>query len=276
MNPGFIVADVWLDTELTIDLVEPFVRKTRIIRARAKARPFIAFLVAHWFKPDAFKLGRQEGLLFTTLENIFGNALSQALKDLIKTLSDTAKRVDVNPDIVCNLFDSLGRIEGAAGNLRGPLFELIVAFTAHRLWAGHFYLGKKINNNGRQAEIDIIHVQTEKILAIECKGHAPGREVSLEEVKVWVEERLPIWNEWMNQETEFKDKPHWFEYWTSASFSSEAADYIENRASSTKKYKIATVSGENVLDLVRRTKEKRLCETLNEHYLRHPLAQMKD
>jgi hypothetical protein len=271
LTPGFLVADMWLDKELTDECVEGFLRKTRIVRSVRNARPFLAVLMADRFSRDAFLLGRKNGAIFTTPEYMFGTHVAHALVQLVQTLSDAATRGHADPDAVTDLFDNLGKIEGAASNLRGPLFELITAYVLTTLHGGKTSLSRIVSGvNGQRKEIDVLAEHPDRVRACECKGHGPGTEVSLDEVKKWVEEALPIWREGIRG-LDTSEKKISFAFWTTGVFSPDAKAFLEARAQSTKKYQIEWLDGQGVLEEVRRTKAPRLVDTLNEHYIRHPL-----
>jgi len=123
--PGFVVVDIVSGT-LSEEHVKYFVSKCRTNRQLKNMRPFLALLVAERFTKKAYQIGKSEGVLFTTPDILFGNEIAESLIELTKTLNNAAAVAATDPDKIAKLFSSLTKIEGAAINLRGALFELIV------------------------------------------------------------------------------------------------------------------------------------------------------
>ena len=120
--PGFFVADVVLGSALSKAQVQYFVKKNRVIRSQRNTRPFSAAFVANAFQKPAWDFLRREGILAITCENLLGSGLASALQSLIATLSNAAAVASKNSEAIGQLFAKLSAIEGAAANLRGPLF----------------------------------------------------------------------------------------------------------------------------------------------------------
>jgi hypothetical protein len=272
LKPGFVLGDVWLDRELSMSAIGGFVRKTSVIRAHSMNRPFLGFLIADRFSKEAWMHGKKIGLIFTTPELLFGEQVSRAIQVLIQTLTNAANQASGDPNKVCDLFDALGRIEGAASNLRGPLFELIVGYSMNELEGGTVDIGKPIvTTTGERAEIDVLLRGRNSVRACECRGHVGSHVVSEADVKDWAEVRVPRWRSWILSTPDLRDTSLSFEYWTTGTFSAEALSYLAAKSAALKKYEIRRFDGEQVVGYVRNTKNKRLIQTLQEHYLKHPL-----
>lgn len=268
--PGFVAADVHIGFEMHQQAMAYFVRKLQIARS-GKNRPAIGILVADTFSPDALKLGRREGFIVATPEILFGKDVADALRDLVSTLTNIAVAATRDPEVVTNLFERLGRIEGAAANLRGPLFELIVAHLV-ATEGGSIFVGRRAFSSGRSAEIDVLRVRAHDVSAYECRGHGPGHEVGISSVTKWVSEKVPVMREWLVSSDEIGSRPHVFHYWTTGCFSQEAVTFLRAFQERTKKFRIEWKDGSDVLAVARGSASKRIVETLNEHYLRHPIA----
>ncbi len=63
--------------------------------------------------------------MLATPTNLFGQKVGKAIQSLVETLKNAAAIATTNPERLASLIDDLSEIEGAAGNLRGVLFELI-------------------------------------------------------------------------------------------------------------------------------------------------------
>lgn len=271
LKPGFVVADVWLDKVLTAADVAGFIRKTGMARSITGHLPFIAFLVADEFTQDAWHAGRSAGLIFSTPELLFGSDVQAALKELVRVLTNVAAVLGSRPELAAELFARLERVEGAAANLRGPLFELIVAqATAEE--GGFFDLDKVVTaNDGKCAEIDVLRRTPMRVRACECRGHGPGHVTTREEIVKWRTERVPRMREWLLSQADTRNSKMSFEYWTSAAVEPEAVEYIKNEAQRTTKYKLRLLDGEATVTTLAERGLTSLVRTMREHYLRDDL-----
>ena len=190
-DPGFVVVDVLLGEELDDTMVSPFLRKCTMLSALKKVRPFLPMLVADSFTPDALRLCRSKGVIATRPETVFGQDVAKALEDLLQTLTHAASATISQIE---SLFKRLSSIEGAAGNLRGALFELIVGYCVKELECGSVDLGLIVVDikNGKRAEIDVRLTKQRLIKVYECKGYQPESVVPHTEIEKWLTERVPI------------------------------------------------------------------------------------
>lgn len=85
---------------------------------------------------------------------------------------------------------TLTKIEGAAGNLRGALFELAIGSLAKDIEGGFLLVGEKRRGlfTGREAEIDVLLDRPDQkpVLIIECKSKIPGASLGLSEAQKMV------------------------------------------------------------------------------------------
>lgn len=180
--PGFFVADVLLGSELSVEQARYFVNKSTIMRRQRNTRPFLSMLVAESFSNEALKLGRNEGLIFTTPDVLFGRGITPTLRSLIQTLENAAAIAVEKPEAIGDIFAKLAAIEGAALNLRGPFFEMIVAHCLHRE-APSVDIAVQISDpeTGETAEIDVL-AKGATLHVCECKGYSRNQ-VELPEVE---------------------------------------------------------------------------------------------
>src|SRR5690606_3858937 len=135
------VCDINLTSVVGIDQVTNFIRKHTNAAAPQKVSAIMPMLVADAFTQEAFDHAKSSGVLAVTLENAFGRGFAKALLDLIKLLTDMGNTAAVNPAHLEKVFSRLSRIEGAAGNLRGPLFELTIASLVKEVEGGYVRTG---------------------------------------------------------------------------------------------------------------------------------------
>jgi hypothetical protein len=275
VKPGFFVADVAY-CEVDKNQILYFLQKCSTTRAIKTMKPFLAFLVAERFSREAFDLGKQSGLILTTPEILFGKVVADSLKALATTLENAANVVAANPERVGELMNSLSSIEGAAINLRGALFELIVGHLVLKGEGSSIDLGVTVVDpeSAKSAEMDVRRSKGDHEVAVyECKGLQPHTKVSLADVDKWLGKKIPIIRSSLLSETRFRSADFTFEYWTSGRFAVDALTRLHEAQSQTKKYTINWRDGVGVLRYAREKKLRSMVKVLKEHFTDHPLAQ---
>ena len=272
-SAGFVAIDV-TNSFVGADGAKYFIKKCAVNRSIKKMKPFLGILVADRFSEEAFKLGKSSGVIFTTPEILFGKEVAASIRNLSKTLENAAAIAAKSPGKVLELLDSLSSIEGAAINLRGALFELIVGHLVYKGEGSSIDIGVKVRNSeGKLAEIDVRRVKGEHELAIyECKGYQPSTFISTDEIELWLTKKIPIIRSALLEENRFKNINMSFEYWTSGEFSTGAIQLLKQRSSEIKKYRILWKNGMDILAYAREIKSGTMINTLNQHYTKHPLS----
>lgn len=272
-KPGFFVADVVADGELSEAHVQAFIRKSLMLKSMLRDRGALPILVAERFTGGALRAGHHAGVVLATPDNIFGGRVGAALASLAVTLRNVAAAAATNPERLAQLVDDLSGIEGAALNLRGVLFNLISAHLARRD-ATSIDIGViATDEGGMKAEIDILKVthQAAACTLIECKGKEPGGIVSVAEVQTWLQ-KLPIFRSHLRSHPHFREAVINFELWTSGDFAADAAELLGAEKQKRTKYPIGWKRGDDVLALAGAGKEKAIASALREHFLRHSLS----
>jgi hypothetical protein len=123
---GYMVCDVLLGVNVAAHELQPFINKCTTLRALAKIGRCMQLFVADGFTAEAFALARESGVIPATTTNLFGLEVAKALRELTDVLKDAYVSQDSFEKIAA-VFKKLSHIEGAATNLRGTLFEYLVA-----------------------------------------------------------------------------------------------------------------------------------------------------
>lgn len=277
LKPGFIVCDVNLRDVLSEDAVAAFVRKHDLASAPANVAPIMPFLVADGFAGKAFGLARSRGILATTTSHLFGEEVAKALRDLISLLTDTGATASVNPDHVERVLRSLTRIEGAANNLRGSLFEIIAGSLAKDIEGGYLRTGEKWKDysTGRTAETDVLLDRPEDKgpLVIECKAKISGSRVSLEEVRKWRDDRVPLLYKIFSTDGRLSGKHVTFELWTNGPIGADALAWLKAYPAA-KEYSVGWKDGDALKPYVEQAPSAAIRRAMSEHYFHHPLAKI--
>ena len=127
VKPGFIACDVYLgDSPVDKNGIQPFINKCVKLRMLRNIGSCMQIFVADEYAPDAFQDLKKHGIVPATPSNLFGEEVGEGLTALFQVLRDAARRA-IDPERFDLLFRTLGKIKGEAPQLRGTLFEYLVA-----------------------------------------------------------------------------------------------------------------------------------------------------
>lgn len=129
-KPGFIVADIILGRILDSKDVQYFIWKCTSIRSNKRMPAFLAWLIAERFQPEVLQLARSNGILCTTIKNLFGNAFG-GLLDLLMQIMDGKEYGLINIDQMIEKTDhqlsSQNHLKSSHDALRLILLQLLSA-----------------------------------------------------------------------------------------------------------------------------------------------------
>lgn len=149
------------------------------------------------------------------------------------------------PDSVFDLLRRISKIEGAALNTRGILFEMLVA-RLFNIQGFHIDIRKVVYTDSKeQVEIDVRAKGPNQIVCCECKGMSPGNLVGVREIEDWESRQLPRIKSWMKSAPEMP-KNRRFIFWSSSGFSADAEKLIKELNQKHKKQPIEFLSGEDM------------------------------
>jgi hypothetical protein len=277
-KPGFLVCDAVLGEVLGDAAVAAFVRKCTLLAAMKRLAPILPVLIAEGYSREAFRLGRSHGIMMATPDLLFGRDVAEALAKLLHTLSKAAAMAVQRPQVIDELFKSLGQIEGAAGNMRGALFEMLVGHCVVKIDDGSIDIGKKVRDRttGQWAEIDVFRVkENREVWSYECKGHQPTQVVTLDAVERWLTERVPRIHRAISQEERFRSSDFHYEYWTCGTFAPDALQRLKEAQDRTARYAIGWKDGPAVRKYVAKVRPKSVVQMLDDHFLNHPIARIE-
>ncbi|ODA93070.1 hypothetical protein BFX40_09250 [Mesorhizobium sp. SEMIA 3007] len=272
-QPGFLVCDAVVGEIVDEVAIAAFVRKCRLSAAMRNLPPLMPLMIADRFTREAFRLGKSRGIIMATPYTLFGKDVAIGLATLLRTLSKAAAVAVGKPEVMIELFDRLGQIEGAAGNLRGALFEMLVGHSTHATDGGSIDIGRRVaSSDGFKAEIDVLRVKSHESWVYECKGYQPDHMIGGGEVKEWLEKKVPgIYATLRGQEGHASKAIH-FEFWTTGGFSAEAVAILDEAAKRTRRYTVGYLAGPGVRSYVAKLQVPGLTKMLDEHYFNHPIS----
>jgi len=273
-KPGFLVCDTVSGETIDEGATASFIRKCKLSASLRNLPPVLPVLIADRFTREAFRLGKSHGIVMATPYSLFGREVAIGLATLLTTLGKAAAIAVSKPEVISELFDRLGQIEGAAGNLRGALFEMIVAHAVQREGGGSIDIGLRVKSSlGFRAEIDVLRAKAAEVRCYECKGYQPDHLVGLDEVKRWIEEKVPgIYQILRAQDRFAAPVAIHFEFWTSGGFTPDAIAFLDAAKAKTKRYGLHYRGGSDVRTFVSGVNAPGLVKTLDEHYFKHPLT----
>lgn len=274
MKPGFIACDVLLGSEIKALHLRPFVNKCKTLRSLKGVGRCLQIFVANRYDKEAFMLAKESGIVPATPETLFGEEVAATLVELTHLLSTVAKTA-VDPLKFDEIFTRLSKIEGAAINLRGALFEFLVAEIVRQTENGTDLRMNEIfrEPGGRAAEVDVLVVtRNRSVRFIECKGYKPGGVVPDELVRKWLDERIQIVRKCALTHPDWKSSRLRFEFWTTGILSPAAKKMVDEVQAtvSAGKYTVVVHDRDSVAVIGKQTKDLALQKTLAEHFLEHP------
>lgn len=269
-NPGFVVCDVLLNREVSETGVRPYLQKLNALKSLKKVGKQLCFFVAHSFSEPAFNKLKSQGISPATTAAIFDNETAKGLKDLTYTLSEVATQA-LSPEKIDIIFNTLGKIEGAASRLRGALFEYIIAETMRGQGIQTVELNRLCQTSEGIKEADVICSNLQEVIFIEGKGYGLNNPVSKEEINYWLTKQIPIFRSYALLHPDWKERKMTFEFWTTSKFTEEAVEILNTAQQNTKKYQIIYRDCKEVSTIIKESGNKALVKTFNEHYLKSPL-----
>ena len=271
---GFLVADVFAEGRLDANNIRYFIRKVQTYQKTSNSGKLFPILMAESFTGDAITEGHKAGLMLTTPTNLFGDSVARSLADLLLTLRNAAAVAAVDGDRLCKLLEQLSQIEGRAGNMRGILFELIVAYIAKRNFGGNIDFGvlHTHRTTGRTTDLDVVCVTDKNTIhIIECKGKNPSGTVSHSEVEEWLS-KLPIMKDYVANHDHLRERNQTYELWTTGIFEADALAKLKVEQENRTKQPIAWKNGKGVRETATKLKLKAIGDALDQHFVKHPLA----
>jgi hypothetical protein len=271
-KPGFLVADVIAGAAVTEHAVAAFVRKFKLSAYLKNLSPFLPILMADGYTQEAFNLGRSHGLMLATPKNLFGRDVAVGLATLLETLTKAAAIAVAKPEVIGELFDKLGSIEGADRNLRGSLFELVVGHVVQARHGGSIDINHLVRYDTFRAEIDVRRIVAGEVWIYECKGYQPDHLVDAPEIDDWLTRQVPGLYRATKAEERFNSSTVHLEFWTSGGFTEAAIALLEAARAGTKRYAIGWKSGNEVRSELARLSSSGMAAMFDEHFLKHPIA----
>lgn len=275
-SPGFLVCDIVLNYEITTAGITPFLLKCQTLRSLKRVGRCIQLFVAERYSKEAFQLAKSQGVMPGTPETLFGEEVATSLRQLSEVLRQAAGLKDMK--VFDELFNGLSRIEGAATNLRGALFEFWVAEVVRQNFGAHILMNRVFVDGSGKAEVDVqASVASRAVRFYECKGYQPGGLIPDDEVDRWLEKRIPLVYKQALAAPDWRNREFYFEFWTTGRLSKASITKIEKAKTTVRpgRYTLNFCDSEGLTVIARATKDRALIDVLRQHFLDHPMAKIQ-
>ncbi|OWU67704.1 hypothetical protein ATO2_14290 [Roseovarius sp. 22II1-1F6A] len=271
VKPGFLACDVLLESEVDEAGIAPFVRKCVTLRKLRNVGPCLQMFVAERYSKNAFLALKRNGIIPATPRTLFGEEVAEALSQVASVLVEAA-RYAIDPVKLDELFKRLGKIEGAAIQLRGTLLEFMAAGYFGRL-VDHVWMNRIFKIEGQTAEADVVAVaEGEAVTFIECKGYSPYATIPDALVKKWLQKSIPIFYKSALAHPDWRGLDIKFEFWATGQLSPEAEAMFTNAAATIKKsrYEVQLLRAGDILTNFKSPRDRSLAVALRNHFMRPP------
>lgn len=276
-NPGFFVCDIVLNHDITVEGIAPFVQKCRTLRVLKRVGRCIQLFIAEKYSKEAFALAKSQGIMPGTPATLFGDEVAASLRRLSEVLQQAAAVEDSK--VFDELFKGLSRIEGAATNLRGALFEFWAAEVVRQMHGGaHISMNRNFTDPTGKAEVDVQAViGAREVRFYECKGYQPSGLIPDEEVNRWLDKRVPLVHRQAQSNAEWRGRAFRFEFWTTGKLSDASIARIKTAQETVRpgRYTLDYCDSENLAAIAKETRDKALIDALHQHFLNHPMAKIQ-
>ncbi|QDT47358.1 hypothetical protein Pan258_13920 [Symmachiella dynata] len=265
----FMVAEILGYRQFTKNDAEATLERISSIGHRWKTIAVCPMVLAPSYSHPAWIQLRSAGVISLTFKDVFGLNIEELMKRFWRAISVE----EVTPENLDDIENSLKLTQstlisdGFIGNLKGALFELLIALLYRTL--GHDTILQKIvrkPDEGKEYEIDVVaRIGDAKCLLIECKGRHSGFEESKAEVKRHFHDRCRTaadaygWNvtdHYENVEAVFI---------TSGKLDSDAAAYAASTKSS-HGISCSVMERKELLEFLKHSKQTRLVQIIEKYY----------
>jgi hypothetical protein len=181
-----------------------------------------------------------------------------------------------DPGRLERLFSQLSKIEGMTNNVRGALFNMLIAHIVQGIWAATVDVGMLVRDyfTGASAEIDVLAVKQKQVYCFECRGYQPAAQLGLADVKKWLEERVPLIHKSLRSELRFAQSDFRFELWTTGQFHPDALEFLSSAKAKLVQYEIDWKQGDEVRTCAKQMSSPGALRMLDENFFKYPTAKV--
>jgi hypothetical protein len=192
ISPSPFVGDCLIE-ECNLAYAHSFVRRVREADAVKGKRAPVPFVFARRFVHEAFTFLREQGILTWTHSQLLGTKTAEAIQRILSISENIVAQQNLDPQLFTEVFEGFENFQGLFGQLKGKLFELLMAYFHQRR-----YQETKL---AWQFDVDITAFQDAEAVLVECKGIKIDGQVEEGEVSKHFTRRLPLARSILRNET---------------------------------------------------------------------------
>lgn len=266
LKPGFILADIVLQYNASVDDVSFFVEKMKVVRSYRAISNFVPILLVYGLDHQALQYLKEHNVVVAIIESVFGSKYKQMLGELIDVVTNATEVALNEPERLNNFLDELLKFDGRHNNLAGALFELMVANFYTSIGQQYLEVNKRVaaheTLSGRPRDIDVLVERDGKIIAVECKGVKSQIDESY--VHKWLTERVPDIQCFLSKIYPTKRIEH--QIWSVGGFTEDATAELALAEERTKRYDIQHYARKEMLDYATKMGDQVFIHHVNEHF----------
>lgn len=266
ITPAFLIADILIGNTINTKEINFFVNKINALKSRKNTPHFLPFLIVDNIENEALNKLKANGIIIGFTEQLFGTEYKEMLDSLINLVTNAGAILKKNPEAYLELIGKINKlVDGKTNNLRGDLFELAIGYY-HGQFAKSIDISKNIIFEGQHREIDVLSFFPDKIIISECKGY--NRKISKDDLEIWLSEKVYYIRKWILDQNFSEGKEIVFEFWSTGGFTNEAEQFIQERQKTTRKYQLIAYNLDQMVELARKNRLKKLTEILRNYYVK--------
>lgn len=133
-RPGFVVVDVLVKSNITIEDVSFFVEKVNIIRNFKGLPSFAPVLLLNGVSNEALRYLKENKIVVGILSNLFDKKYTETLMNMYNVLRNATAVIMREPQKLEELIKEIAKSEGRFNNAMGDLFECMVGLFFYEDW----------------------------------------------------------------------------------------------------------------------------------------------
>lgn len=262
-RPGFVIVDVVIKSNATIQDVAFFIEKINIIRNFKGLATFAPVLLINGVTNDALQYLKENKIIVGVLSNLFDKRYTETLMNMYNVLRNATAVIKKDPQKLEDLIQEIAKSEGRFNNAMGDLFECMVGLFFNRTGSRYIEMNKQVSNEkGGKYEMDLLVDRDNKILVIECKAYK-GR-IDKEYVEKWLSTRIPTFRKFLG--SIYPGRKLEFSLWSLGGFDEQAEQLLKEHRASAKKYELTFLNKREIYSFAQAANDKIFCEQINKHF----------
>lgn len=264
---GFVLADILIGKPIYKEDVLFFVAKIKQVLSFKRAPRLMPFLIVDDLDKEALNYLKENGIVVGFIKDLFGSKYAENLKELIAIFNNAGASLKDNPNKYLELIEELRKYNhGLLNNIRGTLFEYVVAHIHLGYGCRNLELGWEIIDSNGRHEMDVMAIYNDYVVISECKGTKAPTDV--EKVDRWISKKIPAFRSWFAKQEVYKRKTLKFEYWSTGGFTIDAKTRLDEFVGSYRKNDVSYYDQVEIRKAAKKMNNKKLKEAVDNFFLK--------